>query len=86
MSFNSIFFLFTALPIAWLIALITPSMYRKYSLLVLSFLAYFWVEPIFSILLLILCGYCYVLSNVMRHRKKHKRKLLLIELLTIRCV
>lgn len=83
MSFNSIFFLFTVLPIFLIIYIITPEQGKKYTLLVLSFLAYFWVEPLYSVLLVVLACYLYYLNLQMMKAKHRKKTLLFIELLSI---
>ncbi len=83
MSFNSIFFLFSALPLFYALYLLTPPKGKRYMLLVISFAAYFWVEPLFSILLLMLACYLYLLNLRMQQVRQYKKLAICMELIGI---
>lgn len=83
MSFNSIFFLFSALPLFYALYLLTPPKGKRYMLLVISFAAYFWVEPLFSILLLMLACYLYLLNLRMQRVRQYKKLAICMELIGI---
>lgn len=52
-------------------------------LLVISFAAYFWVEPLFSILLLMLACYLYLLNLRMQRVRQYKKLAICMELIGI---
>lgn len=83
MSFNSIFFLFSALTLFYALYLLTPPKGKRYMLLVISFAAYFWVEPLFSILLLMLACYLYLLNLRMQQVRQYKKLAICMELIGI---
>ena len=83
MTFNSLIFIFVALPLFFLCYINMPIKRRKFALFVISFLFYFWVEPIYSMGLLCISILIFILSNKMKLAVEKNRKLLLIEIVSI---
>ena len=84
MTFNSLIFIFLALPIFFLCHFKLPENKRTLGIFIISFLFYFWIEPLYSIGLLILCGYIYIICIKQRKEKNAgNKKALLIEAVAI---
>lgn len=82
-EFQQYLFLFSALPLFYALYLLTPPKGKRYMLLVISFAAYFWVEPLFSILLLMLACYLYLLNLRMQQVRQYKKLAICMELIGI---
>lgn len=83
MTFNSLIFIFVALPIFFLCYIKTPIKKRKNALFIISILFYFWAEPIYSIGLIFVSLLIYLLSRKMAIEIDKNKKMLLIEIVAI---
>lgn len=83
MTFNSLIFIFVALPLFFVCYNFVPVSKRKATLFVMSFLFYFWAEPVYSIGLLLVSLLVFVLSKNMIKENGKNRKLLLVELVVV---
>lgn len=83
MTFNSLIFIFVVLPLFFVIYRNLPTKKRPIVIFALSFLFYFWVEPMYSIGLLLLSIFIFVLSKHMEKSHEKQKRLLLIEIVFI---
>ncbi|MEG2550531.1 MAG: MBOAT family O-acyltransferase, partial [Erysipelotrichaceae bacterium] len=83
MSFNSIYFLFTFLPCAFLLYYATPKRGKNVVLVLISLYFYGWGEPKYIILLLALILINYLIGLRIDYAKGLKRKRALIEALIL---
>ena len=83
MTFNSLIFIFVALPLFFVIYANLPIKKRSIAIFGLSFVFYFWVEPIYSIGLLALSVFIYKLTKFMEKSQEKQKKLLLVEIVFI---
>ncbi|MEG2307039.1 MAG: MBOAT family O-acyltransferase [Erysipelotrichaceae bacterium] len=83
MSFNSIYFLFTFLPCAFLLYYAIPARGKNLILVLISLVFYAWGEPKYIILLLALILFNYAIGFRIEHAQGLKRKRALIEALIL---
>lgn len=83
MTFNSLIFIFIALPLFFAIYVNVPIKKRSVAIFALSFVFYFWIEPKYAVGLLGLSFFVFILSKQMAKSENKQKKLLLIEIVSV---